>query len=453
MSVHTPLRALALITTSSLAISCSPSDSPAVVETEDPVVTTVVLTPGTIQFDALGSTTNLSAEAHDQNGAVMTSAAFSWTTSDPTIASVGASGGVTAEDNGAATITATAGGISATAAVTVSQVVSTVVVAPNPVQIDALGSMVNLSAHALDSNGFAVLSETFSWMTSDPTIANVDLSGSVTAVDNGAVTVTATASGIDGNVAVIVAQVAAIVAVTPDAVTVTVGGSTDLVAEVQDANFNPMPGASGTWSTSDAAVATVTSGGQVSGIAEGTATVSFDASGVSGSSAITVTGSLPPVGISIDFETYASGAPVCGNSPSCPVSNQWSAWGVVFDFVDVSAGGGLGIPTIQGAIGARMLANDRSGSSFLTGSHLMIFSVGFDSVDFDLRWTTGAGIPPTITVYDASGVVVPSAIVDRAAAPLGAATQENISILSPVPIGRIKIGPDSRVMWVDNLVY
>ena len=60
----------------------------------------------------------------------MTGAALTWSSSRAAVASVEASGLVTAASNGAATITAAAGVVSGTTAVTVAQVAGSVVVTP-----------------------------------------------------------------------------------------------------------------------------------------------------------------------------------------------------------------------------------------------------------------------------------------------------------------------------------
>ena len=68
----------------------------------------------------LGSTLQLTAEAFDENGEAVEGAEFSWESSDAAVATVDGSGLVTAAGNGTATITASAGGASGTAKITVN---------------------------------------------------------------------------------------------------------------------------------------------------------------------------------------------------------------------------------------------------------------------------------------------------------------------------------------------
>jgi hypothetical protein len=69
----------------------------------------------------MGETKQLSATVKDQNGNTMSGASVSWSTSDPSVATVSSAGLVTATANGMATITGTSGSASATASVTVQE--------------------------------------------------------------------------------------------------------------------------------------------------------------------------------------------------------------------------------------------------------------------------------------------------------------------------------------------
>jgi len=80
------------------------------------------------------------------------------------------------------------------------------------------------------------------------------------------------------------------VTVTPSSATIAVQGTVQLTATASP----PKSASSFTWSTSNAAVATVSTSGLVSGVGAGTATIRATSSGVSGSSTITVTSSPPP---------------------------------------------------------------------------------------------------------------------------------------------------------------
>ncbi len=86
---------------------------------EPPRATTVTITPSTVALTALGATAQLAAEVRDQNGQAMAGVTITWSSGSPAVATVDASGLVTAVANGTATISAAAAGVSGTATVTV----------------------------------------------------------------------------------------------------------------------------------------------------------------------------------------------------------------------------------------------------------------------------------------------------------------------------------------------
>ncbi len=163
------------------------------------------MSPATHGLTALGATVQLSAEVGDQNARVMAGATVTWTSSASSMATVDASGLVTAAGAiGTATITASAGPASGSAVVTVTQSVASVEVSPSVDELTALGQTVQLTAEAFDENGHAVAGAEFAWETSDATVATVDASGLVTGVAVGAATITVSAGEASGSAAVTV---------------------------------------------------------------------------------------------------------------------------------------------------------------------------------------------------------------------------------------------------------
>ena len=72
----------------------------------------MVVTPPATVLPALGHSVRLSAQVRDQNGQVMPGVGVAWTSSSPGVATVDATGLVTAVANGATTITATVASVS-----------------------------------------------------------------------------------------------------------------------------------------------------------------------------------------------------------------------------------------------------------------------------------------------------------------------------------------------------
>ena len=256
---------------------------------EPPVATTVAVSPATASLASLGETVELSATVRDQNGDVMTGAPVSWSSSDNAVASVNTSGLVTAAGNGMATITATSGTASGTAAVTVEQVPTAVSVTPESATLASLGETAQFTAAVQDANGNAVAGAEVSWASGDGAVATVDANGLVTAVANGTATITATSGSLSGSGAVTVAQEAAAVTVAPDSVHLIVSGETaQLAAEVTDANGNVIDGATVSWASADEGVATVDANGLVAAVADGATMVTATSGDASASAAVTV---------------------------------------------------------------------------------------------------------------------------------------------------------------------
>ena len=86
-----------------------------------PEASTIVISPSSITFDAIGATATLSAEVRDQNDQILENAVVTWSSSDPNVATISPAGLVTAVTNGTATITAAAGAASGSVNLSVTQ--------------------------------------------------------------------------------------------------------------------------------------------------------------------------------------------------------------------------------------------------------------------------------------------------------------------------------------------
>ena len=156
----------------------------------------------------LGETLQLSVEALDENGQAVAGVEFSWESSNTSVATVDATGLVTAVAEGTATITASAGDVQATVEITVvsaMQPVVSVEVSPSAETI-AIGTTRQLSAEAFDENGQAVAGAEFSWESNNTSVATVDASGLVTGVAEGTATITASAGSVQGRAHIAVAN-------------------------------------------------------------------------------------------------------------------------------------------------------------------------------------------------------------------------------------------------------
>ena len=97
---------LSLMLLAGVALAAACGDDTTEPPPEPPRATTITVTPATTEFTALGATSQLSAEVRDQNGQLIAGATVNWGSSSPEVATVDATGLATAVGNGSATITA-----------------------------------------------------------------------------------------------------------------------------------------------------------------------------------------------------------------------------------------------------------------------------------------------------------------------------------------------------------
>jgi len=254
-----------------------------------PAVGSVDLDPSAVNL-AINQTSQLTATVRDAAGAALTGRTIAWATADAAVATVAASGMVTAVAPGEVQVTATSEGKVGTAVVTVSdESVATVQVTPDPATV-AVGQTGQLVAVARSAGGSDLPGRPMTWTTADAAVATVNESGVVSGIAVGEVIVTATSEGKSGTARVTVSAVlVATVAVTPATTSISEGATVELTATAKDANGNTLAGRAPTWSTGNATVASVGAAGKVTGLSAGTATITATIEGKTGTSSITVT--------------------------------------------------------------------------------------------------------------------------------------------------------------------
>ncbi len=168
-------------------------------------------------------------------------------------------------------------------------VATTVAVSPGSAALSALAETARFTAEVRDQNGQVMAGTAVAWASSNASVASVDATGLATSAGNGTATITATAGSGSGTAAVTVAQVVIAVVLSPAADTLVAFGDTvRLVAEATDANGHGVAAVTEfVWSSSDTLVARVDDSGLVTGVDEGTATITATASEYSGTAEVT----------------------------------------------------------------------------------------------------------------------------------------------------------------------
>jgi len=252
--------------------------------------------PAMVELAAPGDTIRLTARLGSGNAEV------EWRSTNPRVAIAFPNGKVVARGAGEAVITAHhANGHSAKVPAHVrggkkdkdedsnsvgNQLDQEVVLSESDIELTAIGDTLTVFATiVVDSSE---VDEPVSWKSEDTDIVRVDRHGTLTARAPGITYVVADADCCtEEKVKVTVRQVVTAVAVTAGALTLQVGETTPVSAKASDANGHEVSGASFTWSSSDADVASV-SDGVVNGVAAGAATISAGVDSVKGSESFTV---------------------------------------------------------------------------------------------------------------------------------------------------------------------
>lgn len=263
----------------------------------DPVTrvpATVVLSTSSLQLTWIRETISITTVVKDQDGQVLPNE-VRWTSADPTVASVSRTGAITAEANGATTVTARAGNASASISVMVTQVIAGLSVSPTEVVLVSIGASTQLNAAPHDSGNTEVPGATASWLTADPSVAAVSASGLVTAVATGITSVTAQAAGAMVSVPVTVRQEPQQLAIAPASLTLLgLGGTGTLAAMARDGNGVTIPDPVVDWVSSDPTIVNVASTGAVTAVAPGTAVITASAGSASSTAVVTVSPNQDP---------------------------------------------------------------------------------------------------------------------------------------------------------------
>ena len=200
--LHLTLSAVLSVTLWAYACGDGTTEPPA----PDPLVpTNVTVSPATATV-VEGDTLRLTATATNAYGQAVAGVEFTWASGNAAVAVVDTTGLVTGVGVGEVQVTATAVGLTGRAELAVvTPLPTTIAVTPDTVVLTWVGQTAQLAAAVLDQGGRVMEGIPVTWLSAETTVAAVDASGLVTAVGNGAVTVTATAGEASGDAHVTVA--------------------------------------------------------------------------------------------------------------------------------------------------------------------------------------------------------------------------------------------------------
>ena len=400
-------------------ITCTVSDGSGKSATCGVTVTSQILATGiTLNNTSLnliqGNTSKLTATVSPSNAS---NNAVTWTTSDSSIATVDASGNVTAVGSGTAIITCAANdgsGVFEWCSVIVPNLVTGITLSSKSLILEKGGGTSVLTATISPSNAS---NKRVTWTTSDSNVVTVDASGNVTAVGSGTATITCEAndeSGISATCVVTVTSPVLVAGVTLSSTSLSLekGNTSKLTATVSSSNAsNNMV----TWRTSGSNVATVDASGNVTAVGSGTATITCEAndeSGISATCVVTVTSPVLVAGVTLSSTSLSlekgNTSKLTATVSSSNASNNMVTWRTSGSNVATVDASGNVTAVGSGTATITCEANDGSGKSATctVTSRVLVTSIALSSTSLSIEKGTTAMPGVTIAPSDADNKAV-----------------------------------------------
>lgn len=256
-------------------------------------LTSITLTPASAGLTP-GSTLALHAKGNFSDGTSQSiDRVATWSTSDPTVATVTTQGSVTGVANGPVTITCQLNGMSATASLTVEGFTA-ITITPGSASV-AEGTSIALTATATLTDGTTEdITNSVAWTSSDPTVVTMSNAlgtfGSAVGNAPGTVTITAAFAGQVAVAAVTVTNATLTsIAIKPANPIINLGDSLTFSAKgtFSDGTTENLS-AQVAWSSSDITVAIINATGGISTTGTGTTTITASLAGISNVTVLTV---------------------------------------------------------------------------------------------------------------------------------------------------------------------
>ena len=488
----------------------------------------------------VGNTVQLTAAPKDANGNPLSGRTVTWSSSNPSVATVDGTGLVTSVVAGSATITATSEGQSGTASVTVSSVpVASVAVSPATASL-SVGQTAQLTATPKDANGNPLIGRAVTWSTTNGSVATVSATGLVTAAGAGSATITATSEGksgtasvtvtpvtgqfaigdsvqttvaawvrntsqppadpatgtppsvigtqpagargvvdsgpvlnttpggdgairyhvlfasgvsgwvVQGNLAKIVPTVpVASVTVSPATASLTVGQTVQLTATPKDANGNALTGRTITWSSSDNTIATVNGSGVVTGVGSGgPVTITATSEGQSGTATVNVT--LAPVA-SVTVAPSSASIAITGtaqltatpkDASGNPLTGRAISWSSSDNTIATVNGSGLVTGVAAGPVTITATSEGKSGTASITVAGAPVASVTVTPASASVQ--AGQTQQLSATLKDANGNILTGRTVTWSSSNTSVATVSSSGLVTAKVAGSATITATSE---------
>ena len=300
-------------------------------------LTSIEVSPATPSI-ALGTTQQFTAVGNFDDGSTQLLTSVTWAASLVSISTIDAAGLATAVGTGTTTISATSGSVTGTATLTVSTatLVSLAVTPANSTM--AIGTSKQFTATGTFSDTSTQdLTASVLWSSSQATVATINNLGLATSVALGSATITATLGTVSGSTGLTVANVHLVsITISPANPRIAKGTSIKFTATGNFSDGSTSTKLSGlSWKTSKPSIVQIKGAGVAHGKKAGSVTITATASGVKGTTTLTVgSGKLvsltiapasPSVALGSTQQFAATGSFNDGTTQDITLTTHWSS--------------------------------------------------------------------------------------------------------------------------------
>ena len=382
------------------------------VSTAPVTLQSVTITPSSATV-AKGSTQQftLTANYSDSSTLNVTNSA-TWSSSTSSVASVTSTGLATGEAAGNTLILASYQNKSANVNLVVGNAVLTsIAVTPASVTLAAGTTQQYKAIGTMSDGGTQNLTTSVTWSSNNTSATTINSSGLATTHAVGNVTITATSGSIQSTATMTVtAATPTSIQISPTSVSLAVNNSQQLLvtATFSDGSSQNVT-SSATYSSSTASVATISSGGNVTGVAPGTTTITASLGNVSANSTVTITGatltsiaitpSNPSLPVGLSQQLTATGTYSDGSTQDLTNTATWSS--SASSVASVSSTGNV----VVGSTGSATItatSGTVSGTDTVTGTSAVVTAIAVSPASVTLAAGQTQQFAATATLSDGS---------------------------------------------------
>ncbi len=319
------------------------------------------------------------------------------------------------------------------------------------------GQAATFAATVRDASGNVLTGNTITWSSTNTAVATVSSAGIATAVAVGTATIRGTTGGQTGSATLTVTATTpnpvATVTLSPTSDTVNVGQTVTYTPTLRDASGAVLTGRTIAWTSTNTAVATVSSAGVVTGVGAGTATVRATSEGQIGNATVRVVAAAVPVATvtvaplndTLNVGLTATFTATTRDAAGAVLTGRTVTWTSTNTTVATVTAAGVVTARVTGTATIRATSEGQIGNATLLvvappPAPVATVTVGPASTSA----VVGGGAQFTVTLRDAGGNVLTGRTVTWTSTNIGVATVTSAGFAQTVAVGSATIRATSE---------